>query len=177
MQRIMIIYGAAAGAIAIGSAIWGITASGDGPALQSLEWLGYLVMLVALSMIFVGIKRYRDQQLGGVITFGKAMLVGLGTAMVASIVYVIVWEIYLAATDYSFIELYTDGLIAAEEAKGMRGEELIVMMVEMEDMKMRYANPLFRVPMTFLEIFPVGFLITLISAAILRNSKVLPATD
>lgn len=42
-------------------------------------------------------------------------------------------------------------------------------------MRNQYANPLFRFPMTFGEIFPVGLLITLISAAVLRNLKVLPA--
>ena len=39
----------------------------------------------------------------------------------------------------------------------------------------RYANPLFRLPMTFMEIFPVGFLITLLAAALLRNSRFLAA--
>jgi hypothetical protein len=38
-----------------------------------------------------------------------------------------------------------------------------------------YRNPLIRMPMTFLEIFPVGLLISLISAAVLKNPRVLPA--
>jgi lipopolysaccharide export LptBFGC system permease protein LptF len=42
-------------------------------------------------------------------------------------------------------------------------------------MKDAYRNPLFRLPMTFAEIFPMGLLIALISAAILRNPKILPA--
>ena len=46
---------------------------------------------------------------------------------------------------------------------------------KMEQFKEQYRNPLFRVPVTFLEIFPVGLLIALISAAVLRNSRVLPA--
>ncbi len=37
-----------------------------------------------------------------------------------------------------------------------------------------YRNPLFRIPMTFIEIFPVGLLVALISAALLRNPKLLP---
>ena len=37
-----------------------------------------------------------------------------------------------------------------------------------------YANPLYRLPMTFIEIFPVGFLVSLVSAALLRNSRFLP---
>ena len=38
-----------------------------------------------------------------------------------------------------------------------------------------YANPLYRLPITFIEIFPVGVLITFVSAAVLRNSRILPA--
>jgi hypothetical protein len=45
----------------------------------------------------------------------------------------------------------------------------------MDAFKRQYANPLFRLPMTFAEIFPVGVLVSLVSAAILRNPRVLPA--
>src|SRR3546814_12654255 len=34
---------------------------------------------------------------------------------------------------------------------------------------------MFRLPMTFVEIFPVGVLVSLVSAAVLRNPRVLPA--
>ena len=58
-------------------------------------WFGYLVMLVALSLIFVGVKRYRDSQCGGVINFGPAFVLGLAIAAVAALVYALVWESYL----------------------------------------------------------------------------------
>lgn len=177
MQRVIVVYGSLAGAIAIGSIILGIALSGGGAGLNSFEWLGYLIMLLALSLIFVSVKRYRDQELGGTITFGKATLFGLGVTAVAGVVYVGVWEIYLLATNYSFIEIYTDGQIAGEQAKGLSGAELDALVAEMEAMKISYANPLFRVPLTFLEIFPVGLLVTLISAAVLRNRNVLPASE
>jgi hypothetical protein len=32
-----------------------------------------------------------------------------------------------------------------------------------------YANPLFNVAVTFMEVFPVGLIVTLVSAAILRR--------
>lgn len=44
-----------------------------------------------------------------------------------------------------------------------------------EASKVQYANPLFRLPMVFAEIFPVGVLVSLISAALLRNRRFLPA--
>ena len=51
----------------------------------------------------------------------------------------------------------------------------IKMTAEMDAFKIQYADPLFRLPMTFAEIFPVGILVSLISAGLLRNSRFLPA--
>ena len=45
----------------------------------------------------------------------------------------------------------------------------------MRAMAEAYRNPLFRLPMTFVEIFPVGLLIALVSAGLLRNPRFLPA--
>lgn len=174
MQRIVFVYGIIAGLIVIGTTVLGMLLSSDGQPLHSMAWLGYLIMLIALSLIFVGIKRYRDQQLGGVIRFGTATLLGLGISAVAGVIYVAVWEMYLAMTDHAFINDYTEALIAAKDAEGVSGTELQAVIDDMETMRSQYANPLFRLPMTFLEIFPVGLLITLISATILRNPKVLP---
>jgi hypothetical protein len=50
---------------------------------------------------------------------------------------------------------------------------------KMADFKKWYANPLFNIGMTFLEIFPVGLIVTLVSAAILRRKAapgIRPAT-
>jgi len=177
MKRIIFIYGFIAGLVVICSVLSGLALWSGAETLRAQMWLGYLIMLIALSMIFVGIKRYRDRQLGGVIRFGTATLLGLGIAAVAGVVYVVVWEVYLAVTDYAFIDQYTQGIIAGKEAAGVSGAELEAVVESMEKMQRQYSNPLFRMPMTFLEIFPVGLLITLVSAAILRNSKTLPASS
>jgi hypothetical protein len=39
----------------------------------------------------------------------------------------------------------------------------------------KYANPFFRMPLTFVAMFPVELVVSLISAAILRNRRALPA--
>ena len=175
MLRIILIYGSIAGAVTIGSAIWGISVADLDGSMAFLEWLGYLVMIVALSVIFIGIKRYRDHHLGGVIKFTTGLTIGAGIAAVAGVIYVGCWEVYLAMTDHAFIGQYTASVIAEKQAAGVTGAELDTLVKEMEAMQTNYANPLFRLPMTFLEIFPVGLAIALFSAAILRFSQVLPA--
>jgi hypothetical protein len=138
-------------------------------------WYGYLTMLLAMSTIFFGIKRYRDTTGGGVIKFLPALMLGLGIAIVAGVIYVIAWEVYEAATNYSFAESYANAVIARQKAAGVSGSALDAVTAQMQAFKTEYANPLYRMPMTFMEIFPVGVVVALISAALLRNSRVLPA--
>jgi hypothetical protein len=175
MQRMVLSYGILSGLIVIVTTIIGISLAGGDSSFEFSVWLGYLIMLVALSMIFIAIKRFRDHEQGGVITFAKGVQVGLGIAVVAGVMYVAVWEIYLAATDYSFISGYTQSIIESRRASGASDAEMAELIVEMDTMKANYSKPWFRLPMTFLEIFPVGLLITLLSAAVLRNSQVAPA--
>ena len=171
MFRIMFVYGAIAGIVIIAVMTLGMMmSSGAGSQLQ-----GYLTMLVVLSLIFIGIKRYRDKELGGVIKFLPALGLGVGSAAVAGVFYVLTWEVSLHLTDFAFVESYKQASIAAYEAKGLTGDALAEKVEGLEAMMANYGNPLYRVPITFLEIFPVGLLVALISAALLRNPKVLPA--
>ncbi len=169
MKRTIWMYGSISGAVIIGTMIVTMNLLGDS------EWLGYLTMIVALSVIFLAVKRYRDQELGGVIRFGTALMLGLGIAAVASVAYVILWEVYLSATDYAFMRDYTQSILEAHQAEGLSGPALQVEIDSMNELEAQYANPLFRLPITFLEIFPVGLIVALGAAAVLRNSKVLPA--
>ena len=174
-MKYIIVYGFMSGAVIIATMLTGILMS-DQESFFSSEWFGYLVMLVALTFIFVGVKRYRDVDCGGVIRFGPAFLTGLGIAAVAALVYILVWEIYLASTGYVFMDEYIAELVRARQAQGVGGAELARQMAGFEHMREQYRNPLFRVGITFLEIFPVGLLVALVSAALLRNPKLLPAT-
>lgn len=171
MLRIMLVYGAIAGVVIIAIMTAGMMlGSGTGSQVQ-----GYLTMIIVLSLIFVGIKRYRDKELGGVIKFLPALGLGAGIAAVAAVFYVLSWEVTLHLTDFEFIEAYRQTMIASYEAKGLSGEALAEKITELDAMMGQYRNPLFRLPITFVEIFPVGLVVALISAGLLRNPKVLPS--
>ena len=176
MKKIIAVYGLIAGAIIAASVALSLALDFSSEHLAGLEWLGYAIMIIAFSMIFVAVKGYRDRELGGVIGFGTAFRVGIGITLVASLIYVVAWEINLAVTDNAFIEVYTQSYLEEKEAAGASEAEMNELRADMQVMRERYANPLFRMPITFLEIFPVGLLITLISAFVLRNSRILPAT-
>jgi hypothetical protein len=73
------------------------------------------------------------------------------------------------------MEGYAASTIEAAQAKGQSPAEIEALRAQMADMQMMYANPAFRLPMTFVEIFPVGLIISLIAAALLRNPRFFPA--
>ena len=174
MLRYSFIYGAIIGVVVIGLMSIGIFWDGPEGAGGS-ELAGYTIMLAVLSLVFIGIKRYRDVEHGGVIKFTQAATVGIGIAVVAGVFYAIAWEGVLVATDYAFIESYSQTMIDGVKAQGLAAGEEAAKLAEIHDSMEMYRNPLFRLPITFVEIFPVGLVVALISAFILKNAKVLPA--
>ena len=137
--------------------------------------IGYTTMLVALTTVFLGIKHQRDGVQGGVIKFVPALGVGLAISIVAGIFYVLAWELVLAITHMDFAGDYARAVIANARARGISGTALAKTVTEMEDFRRSYANPFYRMTLTFTEIAPVGLLVSLVSAGLLRNSRFLPA--
>jgi hypothetical protein len=174
MSRIILIFGTVAGLI-VAVPMCLLVANAEPGSAATSHFTGYLIMLLALSLVFVGVKRLRDRELGGVIRFGPALLAGLGISAVAGVIYVIGWEITLAATDFAFIDSYSSAAIEAARARGASAAEIEAVIARMAEFRQQYENPLFRLPVTFIEIFPVGLVVSLISAALLRNSRFLPA--
>jgi hypothetical protein len=171
-MKYSLIYGGIAGAIAI--SIISATIALDLPSHSTSVFVGYLVMLAALSLIFVGVKRYRDVECGGVIRFGRAFGLGLGMAVVAGLVYASGWEVFIAVSGFDFMTGYTNDVIAGMRAEGASQAAIEAKTVEMREMTAMYENPLLRIPMIFAEIAPVGLIVALVAAALLRNPKLLP---
>jgi hypothetical protein len=169
-----LIYGGLAGAIAISlvsATIYTGATGHDGTAMA----VTYLIMLIALSLIFVGVKRYRDIECGGVIRFGRAFALGLGMAAAAGLIYAIGWEAFVAVSGYDFVTDYSQSMVEGMRSAGATRAAIEAKAAEMQSFAETYRNPLYRIPMIFIEIFPVGLLVALVSAALLRNPKVLPA--
>lgn len=175
MQRTILVFGVASGLIVAVPMFALLAGFPKHDSWATSQVTGYTLMLVALSLIFVGVKRHRDRELGGVIKFLPAFLMGLGISAVAGVVYVLGWELTQALTNYAFITEYPKSVIEAARAKGASSADIDKMTAEMAEFSRMYAKPLFRLPMTFVEIFPVGVIVSLITAAVLRNPRVLPA--
>lgn len=177
MTRLILVYGSIVGIFIATIMVGGImlaAANPDENAQAGSQLFGYTVMLVAMSLIFVAVKRYRDNQLGGVIKFVPAMLLGFGIAGVASVIYVSVWEIYFNSTGGEWAQTYVDQLRAQQVERGASPEEIETFMAETQAAMELYQHWWFRIPITFTEILPVGLIVALVSAGVLRNPNVLP---
>ncbi|MEM9501658.1 MAG: DUF4199 domain-containing protein [Pseudomonadota bacterium] len=174
MLRYSLIYGGVIGVVIIAFMCAVLLVIGTDNLVAS-ELAGYVIMLAILSLVFVGIKRFRDVEHGGVIKFTGAAGVGLGIAVVSAVFYAISWEFFLHATDFAFMETYSDSLRAAVEAENLSETDKAAKLAEIDEGQAMYANPMFRIPISFIEIFPVGAVVALLSALVLRNPKVLPA--
>lgn len=175
MLRTILAYGVVAGLI-VGVPLSAMTIMDVGHTPSGLGMvIGYLMMLVALSTVFVAVKRRRDVVGGGVIRFWPAFGVGLGISLVASLIYVLAWEAAQAIGHADFGRVYAQAMVEHQAAKGVTGGALAKVTAEAERFRVQYADPLYRLPMTFVEIFPVGVLVSLFTAAVLRNSRFMPA--
>ena len=109
MNRIVVICGVISGALVSTFMVCSMAVCYQKEAFEGNMLLGYAAMLLSFSMVFVGIKNYRDKYSGGSVSFGKAFKIGLYITLVASTVYVIVWLIdyYIFIPDFihgAFIE-------------------------------------------------------------------------
>lgn len=138
-------------------------------------WLGYLTMLVALSTIPIGIKQYRDQTGGGVISFLRGLAIGLGIAVVAAVIYSAAWEVYLAVSGKDFIGEYSAAMIAKAEAEHAGAAKLAELRAQAAEWRAIYDNPFLRFGMTMVEMLPVGVVVAIVSAFLMRFSAFLPA--
>jgi hypothetical protein len=134
--------------------------------------IGYASMIIAFSLVFVGIKNFRDKYNGGLISFGKAFKVGFFITLIASTIYVIVWLIEEHFFFPDFIDKYTANEIKKLNASGISAAKLASKTKELEEAKEMYKNPALKILFTYLEILPVGLIVTLISSLILKRKAV-----
>lgn len=170
MLRTVVIFGLISGAVIAGLTAVMLPLCLNGTIrFENSQLLGYSTMLLSFLAVFFGIRTYRQDALGGAITFGKAFQVGILITLVSCAVYVIGWEIVYWGFLPDFGDTYAAHVLERLKTSGASAEKLAAETKKMDEFRQLYRNPLFNVGITFLEIFPVGLVVTLVSAAILRR--------
>jgi hypothetical protein len=135
------------------------------------EIIGYTTMVLSFLLVFFGIRSYRENVAGGTITFGRAFAVGILITVISCICYVVAWEILYFNFMPDFVAKYTAAAVEKVKASGARPEAIQAKLQEMKKFKEMYDNPFFNAVITFTEPFPIGLIITLVSALILRKKN------
>lgn len=127
--------------------------------------IGFGGMLVAFIFLFLGMKQTRDAG-NGFISFGKAFKTGLLISVVISTIYVIIWLVIYYNFFPDFMERYSK--LVLNKAKP---EDLASQTAEMNQMTEWYKNPLMIISLTFMEILPMGILVSLVAALVMKRKQ------
>lgn len=170
--KLVLKYGLISGGLIISTFFITFYLQGDSQDFGTGEIIGYSVMLLAFTAIFIGLKNFRDKTLGGLMTFKQGFLNGLGIVLVASIIYVLGWMLYQPNFAPDFADKYNAAQVEKVKADDtMSDRQKEEKIAEMEAFLIEYKKPHVMAAFTFLEIFPIGLVVALISSLVLMKRK------
>ena len=168
MKKVVLVYGFLSGAVAAALMLATL------PFVDQLKGgrglvVGYTGIVLSALLIFFGVRSYRENVGGGTITFGRGFQVGILIALISSACYVATWELVYFKLSPNMCDRMFSGQIEQIKASGQPQDKIDEQLHQVDVMKHLMANPITNSALAFIEPFPVGLLITLISAAVLRK--------
>jgi Protein of unknown function (DUF4199) len=168
MKKTLLTYGLASGAISSLMMVATIPFENQ-IGFDKAEFVGYTIIVLSFLLVFFGVRSYRDNVENGHITFAKAFAVGISITLITCICYVATWEILYFNFMPDFMDKYGAYVVEKSKAAGASSAAVQTQLREVQKYKELYKNPFYNAAITFIEPFPIGFVITLISAAVLRK--------
>jgi hypothetical protein len=168
MKKIVLTFGLISGVI-VSVLMGGSLLLADKIGLSHSMILGYTIMVASFLLVYFGIRSYRDNVLAGQISLGRAFTCGILITLIATVCYVAMWEVLYFNYMPHFMDSYFAAQIHQVQAAGLDSATTAARVAAIQHSQELYQNPLVNMAYTFMEPLPVGLLITLISAAILRR--------
>jgi hypothetical protein len=131
--------------------------------------VGYTGIVAAFLVVFFGVRSYREQRAGGGLTFGRAFSVGILIVLISCAFYVGTWELIYFKLSPNFMSDWAAHAVETARASGASQAKIDETARQMAEFKRIYDNPAYNAAVTFLEPFPIGLLVALISAGVLRR--------
>ncbi|HWS17871.1 MAG TPA: DUF4199 domain-containing protein [Candidatus Elarobacter sp.] len=131
--------------------------------------LGYTSIVLSLLLVFFGVRSYRENVNAGRLTFGRGFAIGILITLISSACYVARWELIYFKLKPDFGEKYAATMVKRVRESGANQQKIDEAVRQAHEFKRMYDKPAYNIGLTFMEIFPVGLVITLISAGILRK--------
>ena len=133
------------------------------------EILGFTGIVLSALMVFFGVRSYRENAGGGRLTFGRGFAVGILITLISSACYVGTWKIIYFKLMPGFAEKYAAHMVERAKASGASQQKMEETERRAKQFEQMYHNPAINVALTFTEVFPMGLVVTLLSAGILRK--------
>jgi uncharacterized protein DUF4199 len=168
MKKTVLTFGLISGAISAATMLATI------PFVDKIGWekgeiLGYTTIVLSALMVFFGVRSYRENVAGGRLTFGRGFAIGILITLISSACYVGTWEIVYYKLMPDFADKYAAHMVERAKASGATQQKLDETQRKAGEFKQMYRNPLVNVALTFTEVFPIGLVVALLSAGILRK--------
>jgi Protein of unknown function (DUF4199) len=172
MKKIVITFGIIAGIIMGGMLFISIPLFKNGIiTFENGGIIGYTSMVLAFALVFVGVRQYREQIGNGAISFGRAFGIGMLITALASVIYVICWELIYFKLAPEYGQTFNDYYLNQIDHSDLSPTEIALQKKETADFIQMYQNPLINSLITLIEPLPVGLLVSLITAFILKKKK------
>lgn len=170
MKKTVLTFGLISGAISSGMLLLSLPLV-DRIGFDKGMILGYTTIVASFLLVFFGIRSYRDQNPEAPLTFGRAFQVGLLITLVSCACYVATWEVVYFKLKPGFTDKYMEYSLEQIRKSGASPEEIAATERQIRDFKVQYDKVWVNAAYTFMEPFPVGLLVTVVSALVLRRKR------
>ncbi|HET9706209.1 MAG TPA: DUF4199 domain-containing protein [Vicinamibacterales bacterium] len=169
MTKIVLTFGLLSGAVA-GVMMFLTLPFAERIGFDRAVYVGYTTIVISMLFVYFGVRSYRDNVLGGRMNFGKAFTAGMLITIISSACYVAAWLVMYYGFMPDFANQYADYLVEQARTPGASQADIDAAIKQGEQARQWLANPLINAAVSFTEPLPVGVIVTLISAAVLKKT-------
>ncbi|MFK8163159.1 MAG: DUF4199 domain-containing protein [Lewinella sp.] len=141
---------------------------GKGQSYTVQEILGYLTIVISLSLVYFAIRHYRDEVNGGQLSFGQGLWLGVIISACAGIGSAIADAIYTTVIYPDFITEYTQHELDKMKAS-LPPAEFETASAELLAQIEWMGNPAMLAIVMFVTVLLIGFIVSLVSSLLLRS--------
>lgn len=169
MKRNVLIFGSIIGAILVSHILYMVHLIYNKPDFQSNDVLGYIFLFGVFSLVFFGVRNYRNKELKGFISLGTAFKTGALIVLLASTVYVVFWLFFYYLYVPDFLDRYIDHVMLEATREGATETELAATSEQMDQFRSLYQGHFMVGFITYMEVLPYGLAIAFLSSLILKK--------
>lgn len=133
---------------------------------DAAEVLGYLGILLSLSVIYVAVDRQRQSMIQARIPFKEAFLIGFWICLLAGVLFGIYNIIYVEFIAPDFMESYYGYYIDQVRQSGLSAAEIDQHIAQLESEKAMFMNPLLQFSVMFFTYFAIGVVVSMFVAGV-----------